>query len=63
MSELIIKNPENVPIDPRIAYVLRCAKEVMKHYGSDPTNVTGIIRGKDFYGSLGYKDRVLCRGS
>jgi hypothetical protein len=53
MSNLIIKNPENVPIDPRIAYVLRCAKEVMKHYGSDPTNVTGIIRGKDFYGSLG----------
>ena len=55
MSELIIKNPENVPIDPRLDYVLRCAKEVMKHYSSDPTNVTGIIRGKDFYGSLGAK--------
>ena len=55
MSELIIKNPENVPIDPRLDYVLRCAKEIMKHYGSDPTNATGIIRGKDFYGSLGAK--------
>ena len=53
MSELIIKNPDNVPIDPRLDYVLRCAKEVIKHHSSDPTNVTGIIRGKDFYGSLG----------
>lgn len=53
MSELIIKNPENLPIDPRLDYVLRCAKEVMKHYDSDPANVTGIICGKDFYGSLG----------
>lgn len=50
---LIIKNPERAPIGPRLAYVLRCAKDIVKTKGRDPEEVTAIIRGKDFYGSLG----------
>ena len=54
MSDIIIKNPENLAIDPRMEYVIRCVKEVVTKRGDDPRSVTGFVRGKAFYGELSH---------
>ena len=54
MSDVIIKNPENLKVDSRIEYTLRCIKEALaKREHSVPSiNVTGFLRGATFYNSL-----------
>ena len=54
MSDVIIKNPENLKVDSRIEYTLRCIKEALaKREHSVPNlNVTGFLRGATFYNSL-----------
>ena len=54
MSDIIIKNPENLAIDPRMEYVIRCVKEVVTKRGDDPRSVTGFVRVKAFYGELSH---------
>jgi hypothetical protein len=49
MSDITISNPENLSVDPRIRYVIRCAKQEMTASGRDPKDVTGILRGEHFY--------------
>ena len=54
MSDVTIKNPENLKVDSRIEYTLRCIKEALaKREHSVPNlNVTGFLRGATFYNSL-----------
>ena len=54
MSDVTIKNPENLKMDSRIEYTLRCIKEALaKREHSVPNlNVTGFLRGATFYNSL-----------
>tara|TARA_R110002020_G_scaffold221247_2_gene429264 strand:+ start:493 stop:1686 length:1194 start_codon:yes stop_codon:yes gene_type:complete len=53
-SNVIIENPENLSVDPRIEYTIKCVKEVVarRSQGSSFTNITGYIRGAKFYGQL-----------
>ena len=57
MSNITIENPENLKTDSRISYVIRCIKESLtiqeRQQGIDPGNITGFIRGVDFYKQLG----------
>ena len=54
MSDVTLKNPENLKVDWRIEYTLRCIKEALaKREHSVPNlNVTGFLRGATFYNSL-----------
>ena len=51
---ITIQNPENLSIDPRIEYVIKCVKEVVsrRSQGLPSSNITGYIRGPKFYGKL-----------
>ena len=52
--DITIENPENLNIDPRIEYAIKCVKEVVSRRGqpSSPINITGYIRGAEFYKQL-----------
>ena len=52
MSDVAVKNPENLSINPYIEYVIRCAKEAMTSSGRNPEDVTGVLRGSFFYKHL-----------
>ena len=54
MSDVTIKNPENLKVDSRIEYTLKCIKEALakREHSAPNLNVTGFLRGATFYNSL-----------